>query len=104
MGICLAVVTANLVTQDYTIAGILMVTIIGMGLNVLVLSANGWRMPVRNRDIDTPRHITLGPEHRYPWLADRLPLAGLRASMGDVLIVLGIAASWVYLLLQVLLG
>ena len=95
----IALVVLNLIAQMYLLAGALTLGVIGLGLNVLVLSSNSWRMPVRNRIIDTDRHVTLRPGHRFPYLADIWPVGVIVISPGDAFI----AASWVCFVVGVFL-
>ena len=99
MGSGIGLTGLYLMAQMYLWAGALMLAMIGLGLNVLVLSANGWRMPVRNRDMDTERHMTLRPSHRFPHLADILPVGVALISPGDAFI----AASWLCFVVGVFL-
>jgi hypothetical protein len=85
--------------QEYLAAIAMVLAITGMNLNVLVCSANGWRMPVRNRVVDTERHMTLRPEHRFPYLADILPVGVVVLSLGDALV----AVAWVFFVVGVFL-
>lgn len=75
---------------------------LGMGLNVLVIAANG-AMPVsqnaleragfegRVEDFGT-KHELLDDDTRLPWLADVIPVPGRTIiSIGDVVLALGIA-------------
>ena len=99
IGWCLGTVVSNLWQQNYYVVAPLTVFTIGMALNIFALSANSWRMPVRGRVVDTPRHITLSSTHRYPYLTDTLSLGPLMVSIGDVLIV----GSWPFYTVAVFL-
>ena len=72
----------------------------GMLLNVVVIAANGG-MPVSESaaelaGLDLPalgiKHEVLGPDTVFPWIADVIPLPGLKKiiSAGDVLLATGI--------------
>jgi hypothetical protein len=72
-----------------------------VALNVLVIAANG-AMPVspdaaRRAGVGLPetsvKHVVLDDDTRLPWLADVIPLPGMREviSIGDVLLALGLA-------------
>lgn len=76
---------------------------IGMGLNVIVIAANG-AMPVSQRALDKAgyeeavdefdrKHELLDDDTVFPWLADVIPLPYLRTiiSLGDVVLAIGIA-------------
>jgi len=79
----------------------LLVALVGLALNSLVMSLNGWRMPVSGEALPGVhggpgwRHVLAGPGTRMAPLGDTLTLriggAGVVASPGDLLMALGIA-------------
>jgi hypothetical protein len=74
---------------------------LGLALNVIVIAANG-AMPVspeaaRRAGVDLPetavKHVILDEDTRLPWLADTIPVPGVRGvvSLGDLLLALGLS-------------
>jgi hypothetical protein len=65
----------------------------GIGGNGIVLAANGWKMPVRDCIEETPRHTSMMPSTRYKWLADIVPVGFGKASVGDILLAVGVLGA-----------
>ena len=81
------------------LAGLMVMFCIGVLCNWLVVSSNGWRMPVpRNVSPASKRHVKMSSRHRFALLADIIPIGFGLASIGDLLI-LGTIVPMVYLLL-----
>ena len=99
-GAGLGLIVLYLRAQEYLAAIAMVLAITGMNLNALVLSSNGWRMPVRNFVVDTDQHMTLRPEHRFRYLADVLPVGVALISPGDALV----AMAWVFLVVWAFLA
>lgn len=70
---------------------------IGIGANGLVCAANDWKMPVRGRHAEGPRHTPMTQFTRYKWLGDVIPTGFGKASVGDFFICAGFLGSWVHL-------
>jgi hypothetical protein len=70
--------------------------LMGLGplLNALVISANGWRMPVDGTgedpaDLDRTGYVAMGPSTRLRFLADWIAAGSWRLSPGDIILVFG---------------
>lgn len=69
----------------------------GIAANGLVCGLNGWKMPVRRRIEEGPRHTPMTAATRLKWLGDVIPTGFGLASIGDFLLwagMLGILATW----------
>ena len=86
-GHCVAMILVHFMQGELLLSGLMFVFSAGFMCNWLVLSANGWKMPVSGRGAYTAGiHVKMESHHRFTILADRIPVSTLRMSIGDVLI------------------
>lgn len=84
--------------EDFIWAGLVAIFFAGVLSNWLVLRTNGWRMPVsRAVHASDKVHVTMAPHHRFPLLADIIPIGTVRASIGDLLVVVAMFGMFFWL-------
>jgi hypothetical protein len=85
------------VLLDHFRAFAFLVMSVGLCLNVLVIVVNGGKMPIvtseNNAQMERPYHTTIDESTRLRWLCDVIPIGNYLASIGDVVVTIGIAIA-----------
>lgn len=93
--ICFGRAAWNVYVGRYYAALSLTIVFLGALLNLIVMSANQWRMPVVGIDANTPKmrrsrlHAVASAKTKHVFLADSIRLGRYHLSVGDLLMYLG---------------
>ena len=83
---------SSFLTEEILLGCLVVMLSSGIACNWLVVGTNGWKMPVLSKRFvpggDT--HIVMSSHHRFKILSDRIPIGIGMASIGDLLIWIGV--------------